>query len=98
LPVADTPRRRLHEFAVRDAVEIPAQVRVHDLPMAAVEQPLDLALLASRALRPWRSAYCSGCKSGSKIGSKTSKAAIGTTRSLIVGIPNGRSLPSAFGI
>jgi hypothetical protein len=42
LPVADTPRHRLHEFAVRDAVEIPAQVRIHDLVMAAIEQLLDL--------------------------------------------------------
>jgi hypothetical protein len=44
-------------------------------------------LTASRALRPGRYPYCSGSRSASKIGSKTSTVAIRATRSLMQGIP-----------
>ncbi len=55
---------------------------------------------ASFALRSGRSAYCSGGRSASKIGSNTSRAAARTrfqaTRSRIQGIPRGRKAPGCF--
>src|ERR1700731_4597394 len=53
---------------------------------------------AAVALRRGRNPYEHGKKSASKIGSSTSFAAIWTTRSRTVGMPNGRFLPSAFGM
>ncbi len=53
---------------------------------------------ASCARRFARYAYCSGCRSASKIGSRTSTAAVCTTRSRIVGMPSGLRPPFAFGI
>ena len=51
------------------------------------------------ALRPGRYAYCSGGRSASKIGSSTSIiAAVMQTRSRKVEMPNGLSLPLAFGM
>src|ERR1019366_5201530 len=50
------------------------------------------------ALRLGRKPYEHGRKSASKTGSSTSFAAICTTRSRTVGMPNGRLLPSAFGM
>src|SRR5262249_39005039 len=42
VPITDAPSHRLHEFRVRDAVEIPAQVRVDHLRMPLDHQPLHL--------------------------------------------------------
>ena len=51
---------------------------------------------ASCALRPCLYAYCSGCRSASKIGDNMSTAAVSATLSRIVDIPNGRFRPSGF--
>src|SRR6516162_4064967 len=50
------------------------------------------------AFRPGRYAYCLGGRSASKIGSSTSIAAVMQTRSRKVEMPNGLSLPLAFGM
>jgi hypothetical protein len=50
------------------------------------------------ALRWGRKPYEEGLKSASKIGSSTSFTACCPTRSLTVGIPSGRSLPSGLGM
>jgi hypothetical protein len=56
------------------------------------------ASMASSALWLARYAYCSGCKSASKIGSSTISVAVSTTRSRIVGMPSGLGLPSGLGM
>ena len=42
MPIADPPSHALHQLVVRNAVEIPAQVRVDHFPIARIQQPLDL--------------------------------------------------------
>ena len=41
VPIADPPSYRLHQFGVRNAVEIPAQVRVNHIRIARVHKPLN---------------------------------------------------------
>ena len=57
-----------------------------------------IASSASVALLLGRKPYEHSLKSASKIGSMTSLAAACTTRSRTVGIPNGRFVPSGFGM
>src|SRR5712691_11087330 len=80
-----------------DASEVVREVGVNDFRVATEQQLFHLNQ-ACWALRPGRYAYCSGGRSASKIGSSTSIAAVMQTRSRKVEIPNGLSLPLAFGM
>jgi surface antigen len=61
-------------------------------------KPTRSAAMASVAERLGRNPNEQGKKSASKIGSRTSLAACWHTRSVTVGMPNGRLDPSGFGI
>ena len=47
--VGDPPGHAAHQLCVGNAVEVPAQVRIHYLPMSRIQQPVDVADRVHRA-------------------------------------------------
>src|SRR5689334_12528440 len=41
IPIDDAPSNRLHQFSVRDRVEVSGQIRVHHMSVAAADQRMD---------------------------------------------------------
>ena len=98
-PIHDAPRKRSHQFGVRNAAEVVLQVRIDNVRTSRGTDRL------SRRLRSPGGRWCPGDtrtapagRSASKIGSSTSVAAVMHTRSRNVEIPSGRGLPLAFGM
>ena len=96
--VAHATGDALHQFGVRDRVEVAREIRIHHFRVAGVEQPMHRLHRVQRAavLRGRRTAPAAGRPRRSA--PARSSAAVCTTRSLIVGMPSGRCFPSGFGM
>src|ERR1700751_1565304 len=96
-PVDDPARYRLHELGMRNAPKEIREVGIDHFPISAKQQffHCDRRLLG---VLPWPVGILFGGRSASKIGSRTSVAAVMQTRSRTLEMPSGLSLPLAFGI
>ena len=97
VPVADASSHRCHQFGVRNAVEVAGEIRIYDLSMSRVDQALDMPYGVQCA-----AALPIGVLLRLQVGLEdrrsTNTAAVWTTRSRTVDIPNGRFLPSGLGM
>ena len=97
--VAHATSHALHQFRMRDRVEVTAEVRVHHFRIAPLIQQLVNCLhrIQGAAVRLGRhTVRVAGRPRRSAPVRSAPPSAM--TRSLIVGIPNGRCLPSGFGM
>src|SRR5277367_6778256 len=95
--IADPRPQPLHQPVVRDRVEVALQIGVHHEAVARFDQPVDLPQrILAAAPRPEAEAPCMEMRL--QDGSSTNLTAVWAMRSLTVGIPNGRTPPSPFGI
>jgi hypothetical protein len=81
-----------------NTIVVAAEIRINDLPMSRVDQLVDPLYCVQRAAVRPIGILLRLCRSASKIGSSTSMAEVCTTRSRIVGMPNGLCFPSGLGM
>src|SRR5215813_1538751 len=86
---------RLHKLGMGNAVKVAAEIRIHDLSMSGVDQLVDMLYCVQRtAVRPigvllrWQVGLENRFENQPRC----------TTRSRMVGIPNGLRFPSGLGI